>query len=156
MSHNHNHHSHNSLSLDNLQHGAEENRKRLSNEKYSEDEYELAWATYSRVRNKISDMTQKRIMEHVLEHIPEACFVVLYEDRSHDAPHGHCEGIYSCSGEELLSGTSDTWHDLDWTSDIDEFIWDVYHVSSDRFTTLGGVRRLVITASEEHPDDFSN
>lgn len=107
-------------------------------------EHEEAWVDFLAAKSELVQSTCSMIASTVLENLESAAYIVLYEDRSHDAPHGHVEAIYNAAGETLLEGAGDSWHDLDWASDIDEWVWDIYYVSAESFTAIEGKRRFII------------
>lgn len=114
------------------------------NKYVSDAEYEKFWKNYTEARNAAALACHSKLAEIISQHYPEAQTIILYEDRSHDAPHGHLEGILDVNGSLIISGTSDEWHELDWSADADDLIWDTYHLGSHLFNTLDGKRRLVI------------
>lgn len=95
-------------------------------------------------------LTEEQLSRIVLENIPEAVEIVLYEDRSHDAPHGHALHVVDASGKVLMEGTGDDWHDAGWTADVDEYIWDIYNLDRQGFHTVEGkrVRKILLRVTK--------
>lgn len=110
----------------------------------SDRDYEVAWEEYTAARGTAARVCQNKLMNIIRENYPDVATIVLYEDRSHDAPHGHLEGIFNAHGSLLISGVSDAWHELEWASDADDLIWDIYHLGSQFFNNIGGKRRLIL------------
>lgn len=95
--------------------------------------YEDAWAARHEVTRVIIATTEELLARHIKAVFPEAASVVLYEDVSHDAPHGHVHSVRDAAGDVIIEGTSDAWHDAEWSGDIDEFVWDLFHLDRDGF-----------------------
>jgi hypothetical protein len=94
---------------------------------------EDAWKARTSATDVIVAVTEELIARLVLEHFPKAHAIVLYEDTSHDAPHGHLEKIVDVEGNVLILGSSDEWHDFAWAQEADEYIWDLHHLDRDGF-----------------------
>lgn len=108
---------------------------------------EAFWAARVSATRQLTAATEETLARIVARHLPNAAMVVLYEDTSHDAPHGHVHTILDGHGHTLIEGTSDQWHDLDWAGDVDDLVWDLHHVDRDGFTDDGTglrVRRIPI------------
>lgn len=116
----------------------------VSPEDIGDDEYENSWREYIAARGELVRATSHKIMNAVSEHLPDVKWIVFYEDRSHDAPHGHIEGILDEDGHDLVQASGQDWHDLDWTGDIDEWTWDLYHLHAEMFMKIGSRRRFII------------
>lgn len=97
---------------------------------YSEIDKSLdeAWAKRHAATVELSDLIVSKIKTLVLEQFPQAGKIVLYEDHSHDHPHAHLAYIATRSGDVLIEGAGDDWHEADYSHEIDELIWDLYHV----------------------------
>lgn len=65
----------------------------------------------------------------ISEQFPEAVAVIIVEDNSHDDPHGHVGTIIDSNGDTLMDGRTDTWHDLEWTDEVDELAWDLHYLA---------------------------
>lgn len=109
-----------------------------------DDVYQDAWARYSAAEKDLVKTISQMIANEVAEHMPDAAFIVLYQDTSHDAPHGHIEAVLDSNGVNLITSQHLDWHDLEWTSDIDEWAWDIHHLSPSSFIRLGERRRFII------------
>lgn len=94
---------------------------------------EDAWRARSAATDVVVAATEELLARLVADHFPTAVAIVLYEDTSHDAPHGHLEKIVDADGHTLILGTSDQWHDLAWAQEADEYVWDLHHLDRDGF-----------------------
>jgi hypothetical protein len=108
----------------------------------SEDAYEIAWSSYSKAKREVIAHTIVKMNEIVLNNLPHAKYVLLYEDHSHDAPHGHVE-VFLDETQHAIE-LSEDWHDLAWSSEVDEYVWDIYNLGKEYFTLVDGKRRLLI------------
>lgn len=102
--------------------------------------YEQAWAARVEATSIIVSVTEELLARLVASHVPGAHEIVLYEDHSHDAPHGHVKHVLDADGNVLLEGTGDAWHDAGWTEDADEYVWDLHHLDRDGFIPDGAQR----------------
>lgn len=102
---------------------------------------EDAWKARSAATDVVVAATEELLARLIATHIPEAAEIVLYEDTSHDAPHGHLEQIIDANGHVVMHGTSDHWHDLPWAQEADEYVWDIHHLDRDGFVYDGTRRR---------------
>jgi len=105
------------------------------------DMNEDAWKARSASTDVIVAATEELLARMIVEHFPEAASIVLYEDTSHDAPHGHLERILDADGNVIMLGTSNEWHDFAWAQEADEYIWDLHHLDRDGFVADGQRRR---------------
>ena len=137
-------HSHEHDFSDLLSKSTEDNTVSVPNEPVEDDQYQETWAVYRRAEASLVSQISQMLAVAVSEHLPEAKYIVLYQDTSHDAPHGHIEAVLDESGNNLTAHSGD-WHDLDWTADIDEWAWDIHHLSPSSFTRMGDRRRLIIS-----------
>lgn len=108
--------------------------------------YDIAWKQRKEATATIVTMTEEMLSRMVKEHFPESVEIVLYEDHSHDAPHAHVKHVVNSEGLILIDGTSDEWHDLSWTPDVDELVWDLYNLDRQGFQREGHnrYRRIAI------------
>lgn len=95
--------------------------------------YDQMWVKRKEATQAIIALTEEMISRMVKQHIPDAVEIVLYEDHSHDEPHAHVKHVVNNSGIILIEGTSDEWHELSWGNDIDELVWDLYHLDRTGF-----------------------
>lgn len=86
-------------------------------------------------------LTDEHLARLVSSNVPGAFDVVLVEDTSHDAPHGHVHSVRDTAGRTLLDGRSDEWHDLPWTGDVDEDVFDLFHLAREDFVEMPGIGR---------------
>jgi hypothetical protein len=77
---------------------------------------------------------EETIARIILEQFPTAVAVIVVEDSSHDDPHGHVGPIIDENGDCLLDGRTDAWHDLEWTSEVDDLAWDLHYLARPIFT----------------------
>jgi hypothetical protein len=110
----------------------------------SEEEYEASWSEYTEAKKKVAAYSIKKMVSLVKSQLPEASYIVLYEDHSHDAPHGHIEAFID-STEHTIKLDQD-WHDLSWSNEVDEIVWDIYHLAKEHFVLIDGKRRMLIKA----------
>ncbi len=108
----------------------------------SEDRYELAWSNYSRAKREVIAHTILKMNAIILGKLNGVKYVLLYEDHSHDAPHGHIEVFLDETQHQIELGGD--WHDLDWSSEVDEYVWDIYNLGKEYFTLIDGKRRLLL------------
>lgn len=142
--HEHGGHHHEHTAPADLSHGAAFEQRLAARGPYSglsEDElaasYEEQWSVRRAATESIIALTEETIARLVELHVPDAAEVVLYEDHSHDAPHAHVRHIVDASGEVLIEANGDAWHDEDWTGEIDELVWDLYHLDRHGFVSGG-------------------
>jgi hypothetical protein len=102
--------------------------------------YERAWTTRVKATEQVIAATEELLARAVGAAVPGAVEVVLYEDHSHDAPHGHVLHIADADGNPIMSGTGDDWHDASWTETVDEYVWDLHHLDREGFQTEGTQR----------------
>lgn len=102
---------------------------------------EDAWKARTAATDVVVAATEELLARLIVDHFPTASAAILYEDTSHDAPHGHLEKIVDGEGRVVMLGTSDEWHDLPWAQEADEYIWDLHHLDRDGFTHDGSRRR---------------
>jgi hypothetical protein len=105
-----------------------------------QDLYEQNWKIRTDSSNAIVTASEELLARAVTAELPAAAMVVLYEDTSHDAPHGHVHSVLDITGDVLISGTSDAWHDAEWTEEVDEFVWDIHQLDRAGFRTEGSMR----------------
>jgi len=139
MSHSHKHDFSELLAL-----ASKDNNISVPNESVEDEKYQETWAVYRQAEASLVRQISQMIAVEVSNHLPEAKHIVLYQDTSHDAPHGHIEAVLDASGNNLTAHSGD-WHDLDWTADIDEWAWDIHHLSPSSFTRMGDRRRFIIS-----------
>jgi hypothetical protein len=101
---------------------------------------EQAYAARAAATAVIVAALQEQIGRAVWVALPSAATVVLYEDRSHDAPHAHVRAVLDADGATLADGTGDWWHEQDWTGNVDELVWDLYHLDPAGFHSSAGER----------------
>lgn len=116
--------------------------RELESHSPSDETYELAWSTYSRAKREVIAHTILKMNDIVLNKLSQAKYVLLYEDHSHDAPHGHIE-VFLDESKHVIKLDED-WHDLEWSSEVDEYVWDIYNLGKEYFTLIDGRRRLLI------------
>lgn len=102
---------------------------------------EDAWKARSASTDVIVAATEELLARLISEHFPQAASIVLYEDTSHDAPHGHLERVLDADDNVIILGTSNEWHDFAWAQEADEYIWDLHHLDRDGFVSEGQRRR---------------
>jgi hypothetical protein len=117
-------------------------KHKLSGEESSEEAYENSWSAYSVAKQNVIVQTMNMLARIVHAQLPTAKFIILYEDHSHDAPHGHIESFLDESGHLIDLG--EDWHDIPWGSEVDELVWDIYNLAKEHFTTSGDKRRFVV------------
>jgi hypothetical protein len=110
----------------------------------SDKDYEDAWSNFVNARNEAATASQSQLARVIKDNLPSAEVIVIYEDRTHDAPHGHLEGVLDSDGKLIIAGTTDKWHDLEWTTEADEIVWDLYYLGSHLFNLIAGKRRMII------------
>lgn len=76
------------------------------------------------------------IARAILDRFPEAHRIEIFEDISHDAPHGHIGKVLDERKNLLIDGTSEEWHNLEWTRSVDEDAWDFHYYAYELFTGL--------------------
>lgn len=103
---------------------------------------EESWSEYVSAKRKVVFYSSEQALAIVKNFVPNAAYLVIYEDNSHDAPHGHLEVILDESMHEIA--LDEDWHDLDWSHEIDELVWDIYTLAKEYFTLVGGKRRLLL------------
>lgn len=116
----------------------------LMSQALSEEDYESAWVSYSDARKKTVAYVIARMLGIVRQNNPEAAYVLLYEDHSHDAPHGHVEAFLDKNHHVIELDTD--WHDVEWSNEVDEYVWDIYNLGKETFSLIEGKRRLLIKA----------
>jgi len=92
-----------------------------------------AWLRRRVLEEAAAQIGAELISRIVEQHVPGAYQVVLTEDHSHDAPHAHLKTILARDGTPLLMGMGDEWHDLHWTSTVDEYVYDIYLIAPSVF-----------------------
>jgi len=108
-----------------------------------------AWATRSAATEQACQILAARILGTVSRHVPDAASVVLREDSSHLPAHGHVDAIVDRHGMNLLDILNLNWHDLSWCAEIDEDVWDLYHLAPHLFAASDdGIRRLVLSGGD--------
>ncbi len=105
-----------------------------------ETEQDKFWVARIALTKSILAITEEQLSRIVIVNIPEAVEIVLYEDKSHDAPHGHVLHVVDKDGKILMEGTGDDWHDAGWTSEVDEYVWDIYNLDRQGFYTIENKR----------------
>lgn len=110
----------------------------------SEEDYESSWSEYAEAKKIVAAYSIKKMIALVKSQLPDAAYIVLYEDHSHDAPHGHIEAFLD-STEHTIKLEQD-WHDLSWSNEVDEVVWDIYHLAKEHFILNDGKRRMLIKA----------
>lgn len=106
---------------------------------------DINWKQRDIATKTLTQLTAASIMRRTLRHLPETAVIVLREDTSHLPAHGHVDDILDKDGNSCMPHHED-WHDLEWTHEVDEDVWDIYYFASQRFTTEpDGVRRLRIS-----------
>ena len=110
--------------------------------------YDSAWSVRRTATEAIIAMTEESIARAVAENLPGAHEVVLYEDHSHDAPHAHVRHVLDVHGEVLIAANGDDWHELEWTPEVDELVWDLYHLDRAGFHlgAEGRTRQIRVTS----------
>lgn len=107
-----------------------------------------AWSTRSAATDQACQILAARILAAVMDHVPAARTVILREDTSHLPAHGHVDGVLDADGVDVLPRLSAVWHDLPWTSAVDEDVWDMYHLAPHLFAPMeDGKRRLRLVAA---------
>jgi hypothetical protein len=106
----------------------------LSEEAVAGEHNEL-WTQRRALTERLVALTEEMIARAVRESIADAGYIVLYEDHSHDAPHAHVLHVLDADGHVIVSGTGDDWHDAVWTTDVDELVWDLFHLDRHGFIT---------------------
>lgn len=113
--------------------------------------HEVVWRARRQATDTIVVYTEEMMARLVHAHFPTAAQIVLYEDTSHDAPHGHVLHIVDADGHVLIDGTGDTWHDAAWTDAIDDLVFDLHHLDREGFRTekRNGrrLRRITVTVT---------
>lgn len=112
-----------------------------------EESLEQAWRRRLDADRDITAALEALIATRVAQAMPDASAVLFYEDRSHDAPHGHIRAVCAEDGTVLLAGTGDEWHDLAWTHEIDELVFDLFTVDRARFSPRGGADGVILLAA---------
>ena len=109
---------------------------------------DTAWEAYRAQAKQISLLSALHLFRIVQENMPNAHTVVLREDTTHMPAHGHVHDILDANGTSLMPD-SDTWHDLDWTHEVEDFVWDIYETYSIYFMTdpEDKIRKLYVTYS---------
>ncbi len=107
-----------------------------------DEELEKSWAGYVAAKKDVVFHSTHMIMSVIRKHLPNARYVVIYEDHSHDAPHGHIEAILDAEMHKVE--VDGDWHDLEWSNEVDELVWDIYNLSKEYFSLNGGKRRLLL------------
>lgn len=113
------------------------------------DMNEDAWKARSAATDVVVAATEELLARLICEHFPTAVSIVLYEDTSHDAPHGHLEQIIDADGHVIMLGTSNEWHDFAWAQEADEYVWDLHHLDRDGFIFEGQRRRRHIPVTPQ-------
>lgn len=109
-----------------------------------EEQLERFWSEYVLSKKKVVVKSAELALEIIRKFLPEAKYILIYEDHSHDAPHGHIEAILDGSMHSIhIHGD---WHDLEWTHEVDELVWDIYTLSKEYFSLVEGKRRLLLGA----------
>lgn len=112
------------------------------------------WAERERASAQAALVIAEMISRLIVQHIPNAARVVLVEDRSHGAPHGHVRDIFDGDGAHLISGRGDDWHNLDWSHDVDEHVHDLHYLASQVFSYDADLQERVY-AFDTKPDAAS-
>ena len=103
---------------------------------------EATWSQYILAKKKVVAYSAEFGLSLIKKVLPNAKYLVIYEDHSHDAPHGHVEAILDETMHAIeLEGD---WHDLEWSHEIDELVWDIYNLAKEYFSLVGGKRRLIL------------
>lgn len=63
----------------------------------------------------------------IVENVPGAAIIVVTQDTSHDAPHGHLKRVRDAAGNVLVDASSAEYHDLPWAYQADEYVYDLYN-----------------------------
>jgi hypothetical protein len=114
------------------------------------DLHEQAWKMRRAATEQIIALTEETLARIVADHLPTAAMVVLYEDTSHDAPHGHVLHVLDADGHVLIEGTGDLWHDSAWTDEVDELVFDLHHLDRE------GFRTETVPAASAHPHEHDH
>lgn len=114
-----------------------------------------AWSTRSLATDRACRIYTALILSAVREHVPDVVEVILREDTSHLPAHGHVDAIINSNGENIMEQLGD-WHELEWVSDVDENVWDIYHLAPHLFIRTGpdGIRRLTLTSTTSPKTDL--
>ena len=108
-----------------------------------------AWATRYAATEQACQILAARILTTISRHIPDVHIVVLREDTSHLPAHGHVDALLDGHGVNLLARLNLNWHELEWTSEIDEDVWDLHHLAPYLFTLSDdGIRRLTLSSGD--------
>jgi hypothetical protein len=127
-----------------------ENEKRLTNRaRYShltqedlDKENDTAWHNKTLAIEAIVAIAEELLVRTISNKYPHANKIILVEDKTHDSPHGHVGEIRDSQDLLIIDGRSEEWHDLDWTSDIDDLVWQLYTYGKNFF--VGTPRVMVI------------
>jgi hypothetical protein len=103
--------------------------------------HDQIWHERATATAKLLAITEELLGREVVRNIPDAVTLILVEDTSHGQPHGHISVVLDEHGNVLHDGMSDAWHDLPWTTDIDELVWDVHTLGREAFRHDGTGRR---------------
>jgi hypothetical protein len=104
-----------------------------------------AWEERSAATTRLGEAILARTASLIREHLPAAHTLVLKEDMSHLPAHGHVEDITDANGTSIMPAL-DEWHDLTWTMNVDDDVWEIHQLWSLRFVSEPDrVRRLHIT-----------
>jgi hypothetical protein len=103
-----------------------------------------AWLARAQANRRIVTLTATRLADLVRAHLPSAQVIVVREDTSHLPAHGHLDRVEDADGLVLLDTHHGEWHDLPWSAQADDDVWDLYHVAEPGMfhRDADGVRRF--------------
>jgi hypothetical protein len=117
----------------------------ITHEEYNiEESLDRAWELRTKTNLLIGKLLSAKIAKTVSANLPNTKTIIVREDTSHLPPHGHVDDILDSDGESLMPKSED-WHDLFWSADVDDDVYDLYDIFSYKFIVEDdGIRRLRI------------
>ena len=110
-----------------------------------------AWFDRNELSERLLHISGELLVRALRRHVPQLARVLLREDTSHGAPHGHLHQVLDQDGNILVDGSSDAWHDAEWSIDIDDYAWEIHHLGRHLFRTRDDAGRFYEISVPQSP-----
>lgn len=101
----------------------------VESEAYLVSSYEDSWVSREEISSVAAVIAEEIVIRMVQNLFSKDILEIhLYEDKSHGSPHGHVLRLVDGEGETVVEGVSDVWHNMPGTSEIDEFVSEIYQL----------------------------
>lgn len=101
----------------------------MSSEDLQEHMYD-AETKYTTATHELAVILGATIVETIAAAVPDTKYVVIREATDHLPAHGHVEAIIMNDGDRF---DMTDWHDLDWTLNVDDLVYDFYQLVPHKF-----------------------